>query len=172
MMPAWLLRAAPYIAGAALLVAAAVGVYSAGYGRAADRYKAEIAATAQRHAEAVADAERRARTAEQAVADITAKQDEERHKVEADAKSRIDQLRADLRAANKRLSIPAKCAAVTGADPGAAGGPGAEARAELLPSAADDLVRIAGECDAVVRERNALIDRYNAVRDAYNALVR
>lgn len=172
MLPAWLLRAAPYIAGAAVLVAAVVGVYSAGYSRAADRYKAEIAATAQRHAEAVAAAERRARTAEQAVADTNAEQDAKRHKVEADAKSRIDQLRADLRAANKRLSIPAKCPAIAGADPGAAGGPGAETRAEILPGTADDLVRIAGECDAVVRERNALIDRYNTVRDAYNALVK
>ena len=80
-----------------------------------------------------------------------------------DAEVQINKLRRDLRAGTQRLSVPVVnvCSAESAA---AAPGDRTEARAELDPKAADDLVAIAQEGDAAIRQLNACIDAYNEVR--------
>lgn len=72
-------------------------------------------------------------------------------------------VRTAARAGAVRLSIPGACRPAASAQAGAAAGPGAEERADILPGTADDLIRIAGDSARDVRDFNDLLDRYNAV---------
>ncbi len=84
-------------------------------------------------------------------------------KANKDADAQINKLRRDLRTGAQRLSVPVVnvCAAESPATPS---GDRVETRAELDPKAADDLVAIAQEGDAAIRQLNACIDAYNEVR--------
>ena len=120
----------------------------------------------------LAKAERKARDIERDAAVSLAVQSGKYAEEARHAKVEIDVLRADLRASRVRLSVPvAACAAGSsvGTNSATAGGLGAEARAELMPETASDLVSIAADGDAAVRQLNRLIDAYNALRDLYNA---
>lgn len=137
----------------AVLVAAAVATagikgYNAGYAK----HEAETSAE-------VAEANQRARTAEREAVSRMAKLAADHHQEKTHAQIEIDRLRADLRSGARRLSI-----AVAGVpactDPGAAAGPGTEARAELDPAAAESLVAITSDGDAAIRQANRLIDAY------------
>jgi hypothetical protein len=76
------------------------------------------------------------------------------HKDKEDAQQKINQLRADVASGAQRLSIRASCAAsVTGGD--------SEARAELDPKTADDLIAITADGDQAIIELNSCIDLYN-----------
>lgn len=92
-----------------------------------------------------------------------------RHQQEIeDAKTHIDALRADVRSGAVRLSIavkarPAGSCAASG-DPAAAASAGDEARAELMPEAAETLIGIAADGDDAVRSFNACHDAYEAIR--------
>lgn len=70
------------------------------------------------------------------------------------------QLRNDLRAGKLRLSVAVKKCTV----PAASGTGSGEARVELDPTVADDLVSIATDGDIAIRKLNYCIDQYNAVR--------
>lgn len=84
-------------------------------------------------------------------------------KANKDADVQINKLRRDLRAGTQRLSVPV--VNVCPAEPATApSGDRVETRAELDPKAADDLVAIAQEGDAAIRQLNACIDAYNEVR--------
>jgi hypothetical protein len=82
--------------------------------------------------------------------------------------AQIDTLRRAVRAGTVRLSIPttARNCAAPGASAAAPGQSGAEARAELVPATADDLIAIAFDGDSAVLQLNAVIDAYNAIRTA------
>lgn len=83
-----------------------------------------------------------------------AKAADQLHKDKLDAQQKINQLRADVASGAQRLSIRASCAAsVTSGDP--------EARAELDPKTADDLIAITADGDQAIIELNSCIDLYN-----------
>jgi DNA-binding protein YbaB len=83
-----------------------------------------------------------------------AKAAEQLHKDKEDAQQKINQLRADVASGAQRLSIRASCSAtVAGGDP--------EARAELDPKTADDLIAITADGDQAIIELNSCIDLYN-----------
>ena len=124
---------------------------------------AEVAELKRSYAEQVADAVSVARATEAALrADIERIQTHHAQE-QARAKAASDRLVADLRAGARRLSVPAAC---PGGDPGdstTAGGR-REARAELDPAAAADLVAIAADGDDAIRALNACVDAYEAAR--------
>ena len=83
-----------------------------------------------------------------------AKAADQLHKDKLDAQQKINQLRADVASGAQRLSIRASCAAsITGGNP--------EARAELDPKAADDLITITADGDQAILELNSCVDLYN-----------
>jgi hypothetical protein len=79
-------------------------------------------------------------------------------KEKQDAQLKVNQLRADVAAGAVRLSVRASCSASTAAGD-------SEARAELDPKAADDLISIAADGDQAIIELNACIDFYNNLRN-------
>jgi prophage endopeptidase len=83
-----------------------------------------------------------------------AKAADQLHKDKLDAQQKINQLRADVASGAQRLSIRASCSAtVAGGD--------SEARAELDPKTADDLIAITADGDQAIIELNSCIDLYN-----------
>ena len=83
-----------------------------------------------------------------------AKAADELHKDKENAKQKINQLRADVAAGAVRLSVRSSCSATTAAG-------NSEARAELDPKTADDLIAITADGDQAIIELNSCIDLYN-----------
>jgi len=83
-----------------------------------------------------------------------AKAAEQLHKDKATAQKKINQLRSDVAAGAVRLSIRSSCSAAT------ANG-NTEARTELDPKTADDLIAITADGDQAIIELNSCIDLYN-----------
>ena len=83
-----------------------------------------------------------------------AKAADQLHKDKEDAQQKINRLRADVASGAQRLSIRASCSA-------SATGGAAEARAELDPKTADDLIAITADGDQAIIELNSCIDLYN-----------
>ena len=79
-------------------------------------------------------------------------------KEKRDAQTKVDQLRADVAAGAVRLSVRASCSASTTAGD-------SEARAELDPKVADDLIAITADGDQAIIELNTCIDFYNKLRE-------
>lgn len=79
-------------------------------------------------------------------------------KEKRDAQIKVDQLRADVAAGAVRLSVRASCSASTAAGD-------SEARAELDPKVADDLIAITADGDQAIIELNTCIDFYNKLRE-------
>ena len=79
-------------------------------------------------------------------------------KEKRDAQTKVDQLRADVAAGAVRLSVRASCSASTAAGD-------SEARAELDPKTADDLIAITADGDQAIIELNSCIDFYNKLRE-------
>ena len=75
-------------------------------------------------------------------------------KEKRDAEIKVNQLRADVAAGTVRLSVRASCSASTAAGD-------SEARAELDPKTADDLIAITADGDQAIIELNSCIDLYN-----------
>ena len=73
-------------------------------------------------------------------------------------------LRADVRSGTLRLSIPTAGPVLSAQSAGIAPGDRAEARAELDPKTADDLIAIAKDGDDAIRQLNACIDAYNVIK--------
>lgn len=166
-----LARIAPYA-----LIVAVIGLthwwaYNRGEARATAEHRLQLQEIRTAAATAAANAERAARDKEAAAAEELAAESMRHLQESRHAQMEIDHLRADLRAARVRLSVPvARCTtgSSAGSDPATAGGSGSEARAELMPQTAADLVGIAADGDAAVRQLNRCIDVYNAVRMRYN----
>lgn len=78
-------------------------------------------------------------------------------KEKRDAEIKVNQLRADVASGAIRLSVRASCSS------GAASGD-SEARAELDPKVADDLIAITADGDKAIIELNSCIDFYNNLR--------
>jgi len=78
-------------------------------------------------------------------------------KEKRDAEIKVNQLRADVASGAVRLSVRASCSASTAAGD-------SEARAELDPKAADDLIAITADGDQAIIELNSCIDFYNNLR--------
>jgi len=95
------------------------------------------------------------------------------YEAQKNADDKIASLSADLRSARLRLSVSIAAGSCTpaGPDQNSAAGAGdrGEARAELMPEVAADLLAIAANGDSAVRRANACVDAYNAVRDQVNA---
>jgi len=79
-------------------------------------------------------------------------------KEKRDAEIKVNQLRADVAAGAIRLSVRTSCSASTAAGD-------SEARAELDPKAADDLIAITADGDQAIIELNSCIDFYNNLRN-------
>lgn len=160
------------------VIVAAIGyallaAYGGGVKRATAEYEAKISAHAAADAKQAEADQRVARIKEKAATDALYAQAAQLLEVEKRAKTETDGLRADLRSARVRLSLPVT-APVCGVDrnSAAAAEPGAEARAELMPETADALVSIAVDGDSAVRQLNAVIDAYADLRGKYNEMVR
>ncbi|RJG06236.1 lysis protein [Noviherbaspirillum cavernae] len=141
---------APYIGfiRAAAFIAAALFIFKMG----GDSVRAQWAAADRERVEAAADLARETRRAFDAITVNSQKEKE-------NANATIASLRADMRNGTERLSL-----AVAACQTGTSGAGNSEARAELLPAAADRIVGIIGEADDAVRDLNACIDKYNAVK--------
>lgn len=125
------------------------------------RLNEKIEATAAEHAQALQRAEQEARAKEQewqaAHNELQAQYEQEKK----DAESKIAYLRRRVQSGAVRMSVPATaCAVSTNTRTGAV-----ETRAELDPKDADDLIAIAADGDAAIRELNLCIDKYNAARN-------
>lgn len=79
------------------------------------------------------------------------------HQEKQDAQTKINQLRANIASGALSLSVRAHCSASTSEGD-------SEARAELDPKAADDLISIAADGDQAIIELNSCIDFYNNLR--------
>lgn len=125
------------------------------------RLNEKIEATAAEHAQALQRAEQEARDKEQAWQsaqnELQAKYEQEKK----DAESKITDLRRRVQSGAVRLSVATRSGAVS-SNPGTGAG---ETRAELDAQTADDLVAIAADGDAAIRELNLCIDQYNAIRN-------
>ena len=123
------------------------------------RIGSKIDALKSEYASALQKSEHEARAKEQALQadhDANRKKHEEEMK---NAKNEIDQLRARISNGTVRLSVPTTACKVSENT-----GAGIEqTRAELDPQTADDLVAIAADGDAAIRDLNLCIDQYNAI---------
>lgn len=107
----------------------------------------------QERQEIKAEVERIESKMQDEAAATTAKLEKEKR----DAEIKVNQLRADVAAGAVRLSVRASCSASTAAGD-------SEARAELDPKAADDLIAITADGDQAIIELNSCIDFYNNLR--------
>lgn len=124
------------------------------------RLNTKIEATAAEHAQALLQAEQEARAKEQAWQaaqnELQAKYEQEKK----DAESKIANLRRRVQSGAVRMSVNATaCAVSTNTRTGAV-----ETRAELNGKTANDLIAIAADGDAAIRELNLCIDKYNALK--------
>lgn len=148
----------PYLglAKALAVVAVLLAAFGAGVKLGSDHVQADWDLERRERAEATLQLERETRRAVDA---ITVNNQKEKSR----AKATIDSLRADVRSGVERLSV-----AVAACSTGDAGTGHPEARAELLPEAADRIVGIAADADEAVRDLNECVDKYDAVRKLAN----
>lgn len=150
-----------------LVMAMAMGfvIGTVNAGRQADLRMAKVEKAA---ADRLALANQETRKTEQAARLALIARDAQHHQEQQDAKNHIDDLTRRVRAGAVRLSVPARCPgqAGSGRDTGPAGGTGDQARAELDPQAGIDLVSIAADGDAAIRQLNVVIDAYEDARRA------
>ena len=140
---------------ACLLVGLSAGWLANGW-----RLNTKIEATAAEHAQALQRAEQEARAKERAWQaahnELQVKYEQEKK----DAESKIADLRRRVQSGAVRMSVNATACAVS-----ANTGTGAvQTRAELDGQTADDLIAIAADGDAAIRELNQCIDSYNSVK--------
>ena len=145
-----------YAVGALAVIALLAGVWWHGHSRGAAGVQAEWDADRARLNTQLLAQERSARAAEQQHAQALAAIDAKYQENERNAQLETDRLRTQLRAGTVRLSVPvvAGSCSLSATGTGAGGSDGA-ARAELSAQAADDLVALAADADAVVRQLSA-----------------
>lgn len=148
------------IIGIACLLVGLIAGLIAGWLANGWRLNEQIEATAAEHAQAIQRAEQEARAKEQAWQSAQNELQVKYEQEKKDAESEIADLRKRIRSGAVRLSIPATaCTVSEGSRIG-----GAETRAELDGQTADDLIAIAADGDAAIRELNLCIDKYNALK--------
>ncbi len=89
--------------------------------------------------------------------------DTEHTKALTDAQAIANQLRADVAAGTRRLSVKATCPAAVRATAGAARVDDAEARADIDPASAERIVAITSDGDAAIIALNGLQDYVRTV---------
>lgn len=145
-----------------------LGGYLWGGHRQAQIDEGAAAKVSEQHALALASATERYREAErsgqQAVAAITAAAQQEKE----NAKKKMDVLRGELRAGAVRLSVAVDAASAAAAAQAASAGH-REARADLLPAAAERILDFALEGDDIVRDLNACVDKYHSAEKMIDA---
>lgn len=148
------------IIGIACLLAGLITGLIAGWLANGWRLNEKIEATAAEHAQALQRAEQEARAKEQAWQsahnELQAKYEQEKK----DAESKIADLRRRVQSGAVRMSVNATACTVS-KNPGTGI---AETRAELDGQTADDLIAIAADGDAAIRELNLCIDKYNSLK--------
>lgn len=148
------------IIGIVCLLAGLIAGLIAGWLANGWRLNEQIEATAAEHAKAIQEAEKKAREKEQewqaSQNELQAKYEEEKK----DAEFKIADLRRRVQSGAVRMSVPATSCTVS-KNPGTGI---RETRAELDGQAADDLITIAADGDAAIRELNLCIDKYNELR--------
>lgn len=124
------------------------------------RLNARIEATEAEHAQAIQKAEQEARAKEQAWQtahnELQSKYEEEKK----NAESKIADLRRRVQSGAVRMSVNATACTVS-QNPGTGA---VETRAELDGKTADNLIAIAADGDAAIRELNLCIDKYNELK--------
>ena len=144
-------------------------VYEDGFHDAEQQYKAKEENTrmeAERTLAAAIKAAQDKQTALQAqITDISTRRKREQDHADAE----LQTLRNSVAAGRVRVSVPSVSprplfAGTAAATATAAAGTQPEARCDIDPKAADDLISIAAEGDAAIRQSSALIDTYNAAR--------
>ncbi|MBP1314527.1 lysis system i-spanin subunit Rz [Herbaspirillum sp. 1130] len=144
-----------------------IGGYLWGGHRQAQIDEGREAKVSEQHAIALASATERYREAErggqQAFANMTAALQKEKD----DAKKRMAVLRDELRTGAVRLSVAVDAASAAAAAQAAAAGD-REARADLLPAAAERILDFALEGDDIVRDLNACVDKYHRAEQVIN----
>lgn len=124
------------------------------------RLNAKIEATAAEHAQAIQKAEQEARAKEQAWQSAQNELQAQYEKEKKNAESKIADLRRRVQSGNVRMSVNATACTMS-KNPGTGI---AETRAELDGQTADDLIAIAADGDAAIRELNLCIDKYNSLK--------
>lgn len=124
------------------------------------RLNARIEATEAEHAQAIQKAEQEARAKEQKWQAAQNELQAQYEKEKKDAESKIADLRRRVQSGAMRMSVNATaCAVSTNTRTGVV-----ETRAELDGQTADDLIAIAADGDAAIRELNLCIDKYNSLK--------
>lgn len=124
------------------------------------RLNSRIEATASEYAQALQRAEQEARAKEQEWQSTHNKLQAKYEKEKKNAESKIADLRRRVQSGTVRMSILATACAVS-QNPGTGI---AETRAELDGQTADDLIAIAADGDAAIRDLNLCIDKYNSIK--------
>lgn len=124
------------------------------------RLNARIEATAAEHAKALQRAEQEARAKEQAWQSAQNEMQAKYEQEKKNAESKIADLRRRVQSGDVRMSVNATACAVS-KDPGTGT---VQTRAELDGQIADDLISIAADGDAAIRELNLCIDKYNSIK--------
>jgi hypothetical protein len=167
--------------GKVLLMLALIGAYKiwehhidqGGYNRADAEWQKKEADIKADAAEKMATATNTARAREQKLLADMNGMSIIRYEENANHEKAIAKYVAAARAGALRLSVAIdprsipQCPAA--ADPGAAGGPSTETRADVMPETAVDILGIAGNSAKDVRDFNAVVDLYNAARQTCNA---
>lgn len=124
------------------------------------RLNAKIEATSAEYAQALQRAEQEARAKEQKWQADQNELQAQYEKEKKDAESKIADLRRRVQSGAVRMSVNATACTVS-KNPGTGI---AETRAELDGQTADDLITIAADGDAAIRELNLCIDKYNSLK--------
>lgn len=142
-----------------LIVAAGllgVFIWSQGYSACEEKWEAKDAERIAIEQHAQIQQHILQRQAEQTQASQIAALDAQYQKDLSHAQTEIDKLRRGVRAGSIRLSVKSKPAAVIASDPAATSGADAAPRCELDPTTSDDLISIAADGDAAIRQLTRL----------------
>lgn len=140
-----------------VLIGLAVAAFGAGHHWATMAQEAEVA-----RLNAIA------RETEHQLATQAAAAAQELTKANHEAETQISQLRSDVQSGAVRLSIAAR-SLQTATAAGATAGAGPAPRCDIDPTAAQDLISIAADGDAAIRQLNALITLYQQLKETHNA---
>lgn len=150
-----------YVIGAGVAVALGAAIYAYGQWQYSNGFKAsEHAAQIE-----IGLLNMQARAKEQALIAQQAERDKQQYKEYKDAQNTITQLRADVAAGKRRLSVKTKATVCAGSGTATANLDNGTTRAELDPTTAQDLIGLMAKGDQAIRQLNALQDWAEVVID-------
>lgn len=150
-----------------ILLAIACSYCVGGY-RTAVKYEARLARDALAAQAALVEAGKKALERERSLNSSLLAQSKRLESEQENANIATNKLHAAIRSGAMRLSIPTSAKSTCGAVAAVASEPEQTTRTELMPETANELISIAADGDAAVRQLNALIHYYNTHRDACN----